>query len=349
MNKTLNKVALFTDIHFGARNNSEQHNQDCIEYLKWFCDLVKKDVNIDHIIFMGDYFEQRSSISGQTLDYAYTGAKMINSLGLPVYIISGNHDLWYRQTRQIYNSRIFDSLKNFNVIGEPTIIDNLGSRGSVLFPYLFENEYSSLINYSEYPVIFGHFEFKDFVITGDTIVKEHGPDHKQFKKFKRIFSGHYHQRQIKDNVVYIGNTFPTNFADANDTERGMAIYEYKTNKLEFIDWQDAPTYIKCKLSTLLSNPKSILRPRAVVNCLVDVDLTYEESIELKASTMKKYNLRELNLDEGFDYKTALDGDMEIEDDKIDASMDFIIVDKLRTVSAKDINNDVLIELYKNLK
>ena len=31
-----------------------------------------------------------------------------------------------------------------------------------------------------------------------------------------VFSGHFHRRQVKGNIHYIGNTFPHNYSDAND-------------------------------------------------------------------------------------------------------------------------------------
>ena len=350
MNNNLKKCAMLTDIHFGAHSNSELHNQDCIAYLDWFCAQVKNDNTIDHIVFLGDYFEHRAAISGLTLNYAYEGAKRLNSLNIPVYIIVGNHDLFNRNNRDIHNTFVFESLTNFNVINDITILDNIGERGAIIAPFLFEDEYPKLLGYMEYPILFIHAEFKDFVITGDTIVKEHGPDHKQFKSFKRIFSGHYHKRQEKDNVVYIGNTFPTSFADANDTKRGMAIYEYKTDKLTFMNWDESPSYIKCKLSKLLESPKTILKAKATVRCLVDIDLSYEESLELKANFIKKYNLRELSLDEGFDMKATVEGiEVEDEGDMDGQTMDTVIIEKLNTVSSKGIDNSTLIELYKDLK
>lgn len=355
--KTLNKCAMYTDIHFGAHGNSEQHNKDCLDYLTWFCDQVKSDPSIDHIIFMGDYFEHRSSISGLTLDYAYRGAEMVNDIGLPVYFIVGNHDLFYRNNRDVHNTVTFSSLVNFKVINDITVFEELGPRGSVIAPFLFEHEFPNLLEYAKvYPVMFGHFEFKDFVITGDTIVKEHGPDHKLFKSFKRIFSGHYHKRQIKDNVVYIGNTFPTNFADTNDSQRGMATYDYSKNKLEFIDIVDAPSYVRCKLSGLMETPDSYLKPKAVVNCFVDIEISYEESLKLKASLIKKYQLRELTLDEGYDVALSSIGD---EDDGVDTTdvdadmdgktLDEIMADKLGTITTKNIDTKMLIELYRGLK
>lgn len=344
----LKKAAMYTDIHFGAHNNSEQHNKDCIEYLKWFISNVKEDPSIDHIMFLGDYFEHRSSISGLTLDYAYEGAKLINEIGLPVFFMTGNHDYFYRNNRDIHNTKTFTALDNFRVINELTVVQELGKHGAVVCPFLFEHEFPLLLNYLEYPVVFGHFEFKGFVITGDYIVKEHGPDHKQFKKFKKIFSGHYHKRQIKDNIVYIGNTFPTNFADANDSERGMAIYDYDKNLVSFKDWSDAPTYVRCKLSELLNDPSKYLKNKATVTCLVDTELTYEESLALKDKMIKKFNLREFNLDEKFDAIEAISGD-ETSDDDSDYSIDHVIFKKLETVNAKGIISDKLVEIYRNIE
>ena len=41
-----------------------------------------------------------------------------------------------------------------------------------------------------------------------------------------VFSGHFHKRQIKNKIHYIGNAFPHNYADAGDDERGMMILEF---------------------------------------------------------------------------------------------------------------------------
>ena len=34
----INKVVLFGDIHWGARNNSDQHNMDNLDYIDWLID-----------------------------------------------------------------------------------------------------------------------------------------------------------------------------------------------------------------------------------------------------------------------------------------------------------------------
>jgi len=34
------KVACFTDIHFGLKSGSRTHNQDCEDFVSWFCETV---------------------------------------------------------------------------------------------------------------------------------------------------------------------------------------------------------------------------------------------------------------------------------------------------------------------
>ena len=332
----LSKAACFTDIHWGRKNNSELHNQDCIRFIKWFCKQVKDDDSIDHVIFLGDWFEHRSAINGLTLEYAYRGAKMLADLGLPVYFIVGNHDLYYRTTREVYSTNFFNSL-GFNIIGKPTVVEEIGRKGTLLCPFLFENEYGSLAEYFKVPVWFGHFEFKGFILTGSTRLKEHGPDPKDFRKPVRIFSGHFHKRQTNRNITYIGSTFPADFSDANDIERGMMIYEHGLDDIEFINWDKCPSYIRINLSELVKTAKKVLRKGSTVNCIVDIDITYEESLELKKTLTKKYGLREINLHENPDQLVALQD-----------TTDELVKSMLKRIEVDTIKNDTLIEIYEGL-
>lgn len=349
MTKTLNKAACFTDIHWGRKNNSELHNQDCTRFIDWFCENVKADKEIDHIIFMGDWFEQRSAINGLTLDYAYKGACKLKELGLPVYFIVGNHDLFYRATRDVYSTNFFDSL-GFNMVDKPKVFDELSDKGALLCPFLFESEYASLVKYMKTPVWFGHFEFKGFVITGDTKKMEHGPDPDDFSKPKRIFSGHFHKRQTSKNITYIGNAFPADFSDANDLQRGMAIYTYDSDDLEFKDWPECPSYIKTKLTDLVNAPEDILRKDAIVNCIVDKDINYEQSLKLKEQLTKKYKLREINLQENPETQAALESTLldESELENLDTTDD-LVKGMLEKIEADSIKNKKLIEIYEDLK
>lgn len=337
---------MLTDIHFGRKNNSEVHNQDCINYLKWFCDNVNDDDEVDAIFFLGDWHEHRAAINGMTLHYSELGASMLNGLGKPVYFVVGNHDLYFRNTRDIFTTVIFDKFENFVLVNEPVVIDD---NNCVIAPYLFEDEYESFFRkYKKYDVIAGHFEFKGFVLTGETFVKEDGPDPTNYKSHKKIFSGHYHKRQSKGNVHYIGNTFPADFSDTNDIDRGMAIYDFRTDKIDYINWDDCPKYIKAKLSDVMKNPGKVLTNNARVKLIVDQDITLSENTEIKKILMSKFDLREMMLEEQVVTEIELtDIEQEVEDLKLTEISD-LIPELLKRVKSDRIRSRKLMEIYRKL-
>lgn len=343
--KKINKVAMFTDIHFGRQNNSETHNTDCINFIRWFCEQVKANPDIDAVFFLGDWHEHRAAINGMTLHYSQMGANMLNDLGIPVYFVVGNHDLYYRNNRDIFTTVIFDKLENFVMVDQPVVVNDK----CVMAPFLFEEEYPTFFKkYSKYEVIAGHFEFQGFVLTGETTIKEHGPDPAEYVKPKRIFSGHYHRRQSKKNVFYIGNAFPADFSDANDENRGMAIYEFDSDDLVYIDWADCPKYIKTKLSDLLKSPKKVLDNNARVKVIVDQDITLTENNELRKLFMERFKLREIVLEEQDNTSVDLtDIEQEVEDMKLEAVSD-IVPELLKRVKSQKIDADKLVEIYRKL-
>lgn len=346
--KPFNKAALFTDIHWGRANNSEVQNKDCLSYILWCCQQVRDDPDIDCVMFLGDWHQHRSAINGLTLKYSYKGAKLLNKLGLPIYMIIGNHDLYNRNNRDVNTTHQFESLTNITMVyDEPVILE---ANNTVLFPYLFGEEYHTVLpKYSHFDVIMGHFEFQGFVTVGDNKVLEHGADHTIFDKPKRIFSGHFHKRQSKDNVFYIGNAFPMDFGDANDSERGMATYEFATDTLEYINWPDCPMYIKCKLSDLLDNPTAILSINARVRCLVDIPLSFEESNVIKEKFIKKFKLRELSLEDTTELNDILE-DTEFTMDGMELeSTDNIIKEMLRQLKSEKIDSNKLVSIYEGLR
>lgn len=352
MNKKYNKTAAFTDIHWGARMNSELHNQDCERFIDWFCEQVKGDPEIDNIIFMGDWYEVRAALNIMTLNYSHRGAKKLNDLGLPVYFIIGNHDLYHRHTRALYSTITFEEFSNFIIVNEPKVYDEIGT-GALLSPYLFHDEYSKLTQYLNLDTWWGHFEFKGFIVTGYNMKMPTGPDPAMFAGPDHIFSGHFHKRQTEGNITYIGNAFPSNFGDAGDFKRGMAVYDHQDRAIAFTDWKECPKYVHVKLSALLDG--TVTLPQiARVKCRIDEDVTIEESTAIKDSFIKKYNLRELTMEEtsSEDLGEALsntDTDVDANADTSELhTVDDLVIKMLSDISVDSIDNALLIEEYKAL-
>jgi DNA repair exonuclease SbcCD nuclease subunit len=343
---TIQKGAYFTDIHFGRRNSDILHNTDCADFIDWFCEQVRKDPSITYLAFLGDFFENRATINIMTLTMAYKALRKLNALGLPIYFVVGNHDLHRRSTREIFSTEVFGEFTNIQLVSEPIVVED-----KILFsPFLFPEEYAGLAKYSHIPVFAGHFEFRNFMITGYNMVLEHGPDHKLFKNQKQIFSGHFHKRQAQDNVVYIGNTFPMDFGDSGDTQRGMMIYDHTTNVVDFKDWV-GPTYLKTTLSKALADEWQLPpNERMRVICVNDLEITYSEAQVIKETLKDQYKFREFKLEENYaEKKDALENTMSDEEVNESQSIDEIVVNSLLDLSEiKSIDNNKLVALYKQL-
>lgn len=352
--RTLRKAAMLTDIHFGKKSNSEVHNQDCLNYIDWFCDQVRQDPTIDYVAFLGDWNENRSALNISTLNYSYRGAKKLNDLGLPVYFCVGNHDLYHRHTREIHSVIPFQEFKNFIIVDQPMVVNEIAD-GALLTPYMFHDEYPKLQEFLKLPFWAGHFEFKGFVVTGYNILMPTGPSVTDFIGPKNIFSGHFHKRQTMLHVHYIGNTFPMDFGDAGDFNRGMMVFDHLTEQATYINWSDCPKYIKTKLTDLLDN-NVVLYPQSRVKCIVDVPLSFEETAMTRQGIIEKYNLREFSMEESYEIQQALtetstevSGSINVENiDKLD-SVDDLVVQMLNNINSEHIDNQLLIETYRAIK
>lgn len=344
--KLLKKGVSCTDNHFGKKGNSDEHNKNCLNFILWMVEQVKKDPSIDHVVMMGDWHEHRASVHGITLKYSVDAMKALNSLGIPVFWILGNHDLVQRQTRNYYTTYFANCFDNFRVIEQPTVFEDV--YGKVLMcPFLFEHEYKELVKYTDIPVWWGHFEFKDFVITGHNVKMQTGPDANDFVGPKRIFSGHYHKRQSSGAVYYTGNTFPMDYGDVGDKSRGLTFYDYETNEVTHLAWPDAPVFIKAKLTDLLDGAVE-LPPRASVRCIIDMPVTYEESVALKQDLITQYDLREFVMEEDDSIDEALT-DTEVSlDDKLKGTSE-LVLDMLYQIDTPKIDRDKLISLYQKLQ
>lgn len=353
-NTKMTKSAIFTDIHFGRRSNSVTHNQDCLDFVNWMCDAIESDGTIDNILFLGDWYQHRDSINVSTQSFSYAAIKRLNSVGIPIYFCVGNHDLHKRNTREVFSTEVFEHLDNVHIIVEPTVVADLGEGGTLLCPYLFHDEYEDLSQFANIPVWAGHFEFKGFVITGQKIKMMSGPDHERFRKQKKIFSGHFHKRQQSGNVRFVGNAFPMDFSDVNDTERGFCVYDHALDQETYHDWLDCPKFFRTTLSTVLDDPDAVLYANSRIECVMDETITYEESHALRQALITQYSLREFTyIDNGESDRVLVgdeeDVDVEHDDDLSDAkNIDELVLSLLGEIDAETISADTLVQIYEGV-
>ncbi len=346
MSQLFERAAVFTDIHFGAKSDSEAHNLDCLNYVRWFCQEVRER-DCDTVIFMGDWFDNRSRLRVDTIFYSWQAAQMLANLDQPVYWLVGNHDIFYRNHRNVHSIPYIDGIGgNIIVINELTEIGNC-----LLAPWLTGNEFSEVPSY-EVKYVFGHFELPLFLLNENVLMPDKGGLHADhFTVCDAVFSGHFHKRQLKVNehgipVYYIGNAFPHNFNDVGDADRGMMILEWGQDP-EFVNWPDAPSYERWSVSDLLAAAESgtVQPSQMVIEVKDDVGLEVEEAMQLKellGDNFREIRLRPASrdLDEGTE--------TDIGDDA--QSVDEMVVEHLRMLDTEgsDFDPELLVSLYQGV-
>jgi DNA repair exonuclease SbcCD nuclease subunit len=337
MTNLFKKVACFTDIHFGLKSNSNVHNQDCEDFVDWYITKAKEE-GCDTGIFLGDWHHNRNSLNITTMDYSLRALEKLGQAFDNFYFFPGNHDLYYKDKRDIHSVEFGKYIPGITVIHEPTTIGDV-----TLCPWLVGEEWKKMKDLdSRY--VFGHFELPSFYMNAMVQMPDHGElQRSDLAGPELVFSGHFHKRQHNGNVVYIGNAFPHNFADAWDDDRGMMTMEWG-GQPEYHAWNDQPTFRTVTLSRLIDEADQILLPRQHLRVTLDIDITYEEASFVKEKFIKDYNLRELTL-------IAEKKDVEINtniDIQSFESVDQIVSNQIVNIDSDTYNKNTLLSIYNSL-
>lgn len=332
------KVACFTDIHFGLKSNSTTHLKDCEEFVDWYIETAQAN-GCDTGIFLGDWSHNRNSLNLITLD---TSLRCLEKLGKAFdqfFWFPGNHDLYYKDKRDIHSSAFGRHIPGITVVESVTTLS-----GVTLVPWLVGDEWKTIEKIkSKY--IFGHFELPLFYMNAMVQMPDHGElQSHHFKHPDYVFSGHFHKRQQRDKVIYIGNTFPHNFSDTWDDERGMMILEWG-GKPEFHNWPDCPKYRTITLSDLIDRKTEVMKSKMHLKVNLDIDISFEEANFIKETFMTEYDIREISLIQD---KSNLEGSYEDNPDAVFESVDQIVSEQLLNLDNGQFNKNTLIEIYNNL-
>ena len=118
------KTAVLTDIHFGLKTNSVQHNEDCLNFVQWFCETAKAQ-GCETCIMMGDWHNNRAAINVVTLNYSLQSVELLGQSFDRVFFIPGNHDLYYRDKREINSMEYIRNIPNINIVNDWIVKDDV--------------------------------------------------------------------------------------------------------------------------------------------------------------------------------------------------------------------------------
>ena len=222
------KVAIITDTHYGARKGSK-HLHDYFElfYKNVFFPTLE-DNGIDTVIHMGDAFDSRKAIDFQSLEWAkrvvFEPLKKYN-----VHMIIGNHDCYYKNTNNVNSPELllqtYPNIKTYSTVSEAEV----GGLNILFIPWINAENYQDTLNsikVSDSVCAMGHLELNGFRAHRGHVMEE-GMACDVFKKFDKVFSGHYHTRSDTGRIVYLGKPYEMFWNDVNDP-RGFTIFDTET-------------------------------------------------------------------------------------------------------------------------
>ena len=234
------KIALITDQHFGARNDSI-HFLDFYE--KFYKDTFFPTLDssgIDTVLILGDTFDRRKYVNFYSLKR--TKEMFFDELarrGSRVFMLAGNHDTYFKNTNEVNSvDLLLKEYDNVSVIDFPeTIHISHGAVGTdiCMIPWICPENYNQClaeIENTSADLCMGHFEIAGFAMHRGMPSHE-GLNRDIFRRFDRVFSGHYHHRSTSDNITYLGNPYELTWQDYNDP-RGFHIFDLDDYTLEFI-------------------------------------------------------------------------------------------------------------------
>lgn len=332
------KAAVFSDLHIGLKSNSIIHNEDCWEFIQWMTKKAK-DENCETCIFTGDYHNNRSSINVLTLNYSIKCLEHLSQNFDRVFFIPGNHDLFYRERRDVQSADWARYIPNIH------IVNDWYTEGDVtIAPWLIGDDHK-MIPKLKSKYVFGHFELPHFFMNAMIRMPEHGDIKREsFSHFDHVFSGHFHKRQTFKNITYIGNAFPHNYADAGDDDRGFMVLSWGKEPVYYA-WNEQPTFRILNLSDVLDNPDKMLKPKMHAKLKLDIGISYEEANFIKETFATQYHLRDVTI--------LPSKQNDIIQPQLTSNLEFESVDKIVTKQITEIESDfykpsVLLDIYRNL-
>jgi len=288
---TMNKIAIVGDTHFGASNSSITLHDYMEKFYRDFFQYID-DNDIKTIIQLGDLFDVRKHINTWSLNFfREVFLKPVIERNLRVVVLLGNHDIYYRESLQISSvEEVLTPYQEwFTLIKEPTDIV-LYDKSFLMVPWVCKENHdrvSQSIKESESQYCCGHFEFNGFeMFSGHMSSTTY--DHLEYKKFRKVFSGHYHHMSSKDNIIYTGTPYELTWQDCN-TSKGFYVME--GDAIAFIENRHR-FYSSFALSQYDKIPESLVTEKNV-RILVDTDLTPKQREKLLDSLhrMKPHSIK----------------------------------------------------------
>jgi DNA repair exonuclease SbcCD nuclease subunit len=279
------RIWMVSDSHLGCRSNSVLWLKIIEDYFfNFFIPLVKKEYKKGDVLYhLGDVFDNRQSVNLAAQDLAIRVFEELGKIFPDIHIIVGNHDIMRKNSNEISSVDCLKYLPNVTVLKEPKIL-KYKSATCLLMPWRrdhkHEKETLDSIN-DNIDYMFCHTETQGVQTSPSTKhLHDGGNTVSTFKRFKRVYSGHIHYRQDKENFVLVGNPYQMTRSD-RDNQKGIYLLDLESGDHTFFENKLSPVFLRYYINEILEMRMEDIE-KAIKNNFVD--------IFIPSNVLGKYNI-----------------------------------------------------------
>jgi len=319
------KIAIISDTHFGARNDSPIFLNYSLDYFEniFFPYLVQN--GIKNVIHMGDLFDRRKYINFSTLSNVNKRfMSKFEEHGIDLHITFGNHDVFYKNSNEVNSiTELFGiGYPHVKIYDEPSEIAFDGVCIGIV-PWITSDNFEECVQFitnNSCSVLCGHFEINGFEVMAG-IRHEGGVESFIFGNYDKVLSGHFHLKQTHKNIHYLGTQYQLSFADVG-SKKGFHVLDTDTRELEFIENKDNLFYLLRYDDTAANFEKTIKKAKfdKYANCFIKIVVINKKNPKLFddfVESINKVGVQQLQIIEDTSISSKMDdADVDVSEDTI---------------------------------
>lgn len=224
-------LGIFGDLHFGVKGGDKFFLAFQVAWMKRKLDTMAA-AGIKKLYQVGDSFDNQKSTQSTVQAAMIEVIEYAKVLGIEMIFTVGNHNTFYRDTNAVHNLKVYEQYSNVTIVEE-----YLEDGNCLLLGWINPSNHDKIMEVVENTkceYCFMHADFDGFEMYKGIVAKG-GMSIVPFRKFKKVFTGHYHTISEDGNVLYVGSPYALTWMDYVDGDnRGWWQFDETTGEYSLL-------------------------------------------------------------------------------------------------------------------